>query len=119
MKLEKLNPSVKAAAVMLGAILLSFSYLISLNLIIFGLCLVGLFFFSDAKPSTIGRILVPAFVAAFGLFMMGLLYARGHSVTDAELSGISSVPFAVRAAMSQNLRTALQLSTRLDRKSVV
>lgn len=113
MKLENLNPSVKAAAVMIGAILLSFSYLISLNLILFMLCLAGLLFFSNARPSRIGKILIPAFLAAFGLFMMGLLYAKGSSVTDAELTGVSGVPYAVRAAMSQNLRTALQLSTRL------
>ena len=113
MKLEKLNPSVKAAAVMLGAILLSFSYLISLNLIVFGLCLASLLFFSDARPVRIGKLLIPACVAAFGLFMMGLFYARGNSVTDAELGSLSAVPYAVRAAMSQNLRTALQLSTRL------
>lgn len=113
MKLEKLNPSVKAGSVMAAAILLSFAYLVSLNLIIFGSCLFALFFFSDARPRQIGRILLPALIAAFGFFMMGLLYARGSSVTDADLSTLSSVPYAVRAAMSQNLRTALQLSTRL------
>ena len=113
MKLEKINPSVKAIAVMAGAILLSFSYLVSLNLIVFVVCLLLLLFFSDATPARIGKILVPALIAAAGFFMMGLLYARGSSVTDADLSGISSLPYAARAAMSQNLHTALQLATRL------
>ena len=113
MKLEKLNPSIKAISVMAAAIMLSFAYLVSLNLIIFGACVILLLFFSDARPVRIGKILLPALVAAFGFFMMGLLYARGSSVTDADLSTLSSVPYAVRAAMSQNLRTALQLSTRL------
>lgn len=113
MKLEKINPSVKAAVVMLSAILLSFSYVVSLNLIIFLGCLISLVLFSDARPKSIGKILIPAFIAAFGLFMMGLWYARGNSVTDMDLGSVSAVPYAVRAAMSQNLRTALQLSTRL------
>ncbi len=113
MKLEKINPSVKAAVVMLSAILLSFSYVVSLNLIIFFGCLISLVLFSDARPKSIGKILIPAFIAAFGLFMMGLWYARGNSVTDMDLGSVSAVPYAVRAAMSQNLRTALQLSTRL------
>ena len=52
-------------------------------------------------------------MAAFGLFMMGLYYAKGGSVVTEEISNISSVPFAIRAAAIRNLTTALQLSTRL------
>lgn len=113
MKIEKWNPSVKAGTILLSVILLSFQYRISLNLLVFGVCMVVLLFFSNAKVKNMVGILIPATIAALGLFMMGLYYARGNSITTVDMEDISNVPFAVRAAMSQNLTTALQLSTRL------
>ena len=113
MRLEKLNPSVKAGTVLVSVILLSFQYIVPLNLTVFFGSLLLLLFFSDARPRSVLRILIPALIAAFGLFMMGLYYARGSSITVEELSSVEAVPFAVRAAASRNLDTALQLSTRL------
>ena len=113
MRIERLNPSLKAGTILLSVILLSFQYLVSLNALVFGICMVLLLFFSDAKPKQVAAILLPALVAAFGLFVMGLYYARGNSVMSVELESVSAVPYAVRAAMSQNLYTAMQLSTRL------
>ena len=113
MKLEKLNPSVKIITGMIAVILLSFQYLVSLNLIVFAVSLLLLIFFSDAKLSSIAKILLPAFTAAFGLFMMGLYYARGSSIDAADMANLSTMPYAVRAAMSTNLYTAAQLATRL------
>ena len=113
MKLERWNPSVKAAVVLISVILLSFQFYVSLNLAVFGTCLILVLFFSDARPRRVIAILIPALIAAFGLFMMGLYYSRGGSITEVELEGISAVPYAVRAAMSTNFYSALQLSTRL------
>lgn len=113
MKIEKWNPSVKAFTILVSVILLSFAYVIRLNLLVFAASLILLIFFSDARLKHIVGILIPAMLAAFGLFMMGLYYARGNSITSVEMESLSAVPYAVRAAMSQNLETALQLSTRL------
>lgn len=113
MKIEKWNPCVKAFTILVSVILLSFSYVIQLNILVFGISLFFLFFFSDAKIKHILSILAPAMIAAFGLFMMGLYYARGNSITSVEMESLSAVPYTVRAAMSQNLETALQLSTRM------
>lgn len=113
MKIEKWNPCVKAFTILVSVILLSFSYVIQLNILVFGISLFFLFFFSDAKIKHILAILAPAMIAAFGLFMMGLYYARGNSITSVEMESLSAVPYTVRAAMSQNLETALQLSTRM------
>lgn len=113
MKLEKLNPSVKAGTILISVILLSFQYLITLNLLVFGICMLLLLFCSDANPRRIITLLIPAFIAAFGLFMMGLYFARGNSVTDIPMENVSAVSYSVRAAMSRNLHTAMQLSTRL------
>ncbi len=113
MKLEKLNPSLKAITVLTCVILLSFQYLVSLNLAVFAGSLFLLFFFSKAKPRTILKLLIPAFITAFGLFITGLYYSRGGAVDVMELDSISTVPYAVRSAMSTNLYSALQLATRL------
>lgn len=45
--------------------------------------------------------------------MTGLYYARGGSTQTMDLSSLSAMPYSVRAALSQNLYTALQLATRL------
>ena len=113
MKLENWNPSVKALTVLVAVILLSFEYLVPLNLLVFGGSLLLLLLFSRARFRSVVTILIPALIAAFGLFMMGLYYARGNTITSVEMESLSAVPYAVRAAMSQNLDTALQLSTRL------
>ncbi|MCD7766617.1 MAG: energy-coupling factor transporter transmembrane protein EcfT [Lachnospiraceae bacterium] len=113
MKLEKLNPSVKMFTVLICVILLSVQYLVSLNVTVFLISLFLLTFFSNARMKQVLTILIPAFIAAFGLFVTGLYYARGSSIDVTELESLSAVPYAVRAAMSTNLYTAMQLSTRL------
>ena len=74
--LERWNPTVKAFTVLVCVILLSFEYLVSLNLLVLAVCLLLLVFCS-------------------------------------RVSSLSAMPYSVRAAMSQNLYTALQLATRL------
>jgi len=113
MKLERWNPSVKAGTILVSVILLSFQYLVSLNLTVFVLSLLLLLFCSQARPRQIAAILIPAAVAAAGLFVTGLYYSRGGSITDVQMDSLSAVPYAVRAAMSRNLYTASQLATRL------
>ena len=106
--LERWNPTVKAFAVLICVILLSFEYLVSLNLLVLAVCLLLLMFCSRVSLKKIGVILLPACIAAFGLFVTGLYYARGGSTQTMDLSSLSAMPYSVRAAMSQNLYTALQ-----------
>ena len=94
--LERWNPTVKAFTVLVCVILLSFEYLVSLNLLVLAVCLLLLVFCSRVSLKKIGVILLPACVAAFGLFVMGLYYAQGGSTQAVD-----------------NLYTALQLATRL------
>lgn len=111
--LERWNPTVKAATVLVCVILLSFEYLVSLNLLVLGCCLLLVIFGSRVSVKRLGALLLPAFVAAFGLFVMGLYYAKSGSGRTVDMQTLSAMPYAVRAAMSQNLYTALQLATRL------
>ena len=84
--LERWNPTVKAFAVLICVILLSFEYLVSLNLLVLAVCLLLLMFCSRVSLKKIGVILLPACIAAFGLFVTGLYYARGGSTQTMDLS---------------------------------
>ena len=111
MRLEKLNPTVKAATALVCVVLLSCQYLVSLNTAVFVLSLLLLGLFSRVRMKRLCGLLLPATVAAFGLFVT--VYAHGRSGTAAAVDAVSSVPYAVRAAMAAGWYPALQLSTRL------
>lgn len=104
MRLEKINPTVKAGVVLFGAVLLSFQYSTMLNLSVFVISVLFLLFFSKAGIRNIIGLLLPAFAAAFGLFMMGLYYAKDNAV---------GMTFTMDPTMMQNVSIGLQLSTRL------
>ena len=110
MKLEKLDPTIKAGTVLACVILLSFQYLVSLNMAVFSLSVL-LLLLSGEKPKRIGKLLLPALLTALGLFITGFFHGRGAQAED--LQKIAAMPYAVRAAMSAGLYPALQLSTRL------
>ena len=92
--LERWNPTVKAFTVLVCVILLSFEYLVSLNLLVLAVCLLLLVFCSRVSLKKIGVILLPACVAAFGLFVMGLYYARGGSTQTVDMSSLSAMPYS-------------------------
>ena len=110
--MRKINPAVKAVTILIAAILISFQYITALNIAIFSLCLILIFMFSDVKLKTFLKILIPALIAAFGIFLLGLYYAKSSGDVE-NLSAITDAPYAVRAAMSRNFQTALSLATRL------
>ena len=111
-RVEKLNPVLKAITVLISAILISFQYITILNTLIFVLCLLALLFFSNVKFKNFIYIFIPALMAAFGIFLLGLYYAKGNSITQ-NLSLLSHEPYAVRAMLIANFGTALSLATRL------
>lgn len=111
--LERWNPVLKAGTILLSVLLLSFQYLISLNLLVFFGSLLLLFFFSKAEKKKMLKLLIPAMIAAFGLFLTGLYYAKGGAISSESLSEISAGPYILQAALSKNIYTGLQLSTRL------
>ena len=111
MKLEKLDPTVKACTSLVCVILLSFQYLVSLNIAVFVLSLLLLLTCTRARGIQVLKLLLPALVAAFGLFVTGYFHGRGTRAED--LQKIAAMPYAVRAAMSTGLYPALQISTRL------
>lgn len=77
--LNKLNPVSKCISIISGAILLSFTFSIELNLAVFFLCFTLTAFFSDAKIKSLALLLIPVFLTAFGLFMTGVLFSTGET----------------------------------------
>lgn len=106
--MESLNPFYKAVTVLAAGLILAFSYSIPLNVGVCACSLIFLALFSRAKPKTMMKVLIPAFLAAASLFMAGLLHSTGGS-------GIveGSENFQVAMNESLSLYNALQLSTRV------
>ena len=75
-----INPSVKALTVLVTVLLLAFQYDTVLNLFVLAACLIALLFFSEARLISVVRIMIPASIAAAGMFFMGLYFLRGGSV---------------------------------------
>ena len=111
MKLENLNPFYKAVVILIAGILLSFSYAVLLNASIFLISMVLILFFSRAKKSTLGKILIPIGIAAVSLFMTGFLHSG--TVQTPKASTFSSYNFSAMTAAAGSLYNALQLSTRV------
>lgn len=104
--LEELNPSIKALAVMISAITLSFSYSIELNILNFLICIILLASCSRVKFSRLLRSLAPAVLMAIGLLMTGLLYTNGG---EEAYSG----SFIVSSISIGSLYNGIQLATRV------
>ena len=112
-KAEKLNPSVKAITILIAAILIALQYITLLNTIIFVSSIMILLLFSEVKIKQLISILIPALMAAFGIFLMGLYYAKNNTGITTNLSNFANEPYAVRAALSTNFNSAVALATRL------
>ncbi|MGM9947277.1 energy-coupling factor transporter transmembrane component T family protein [Floccifex sp.] len=108
--IDNWNPSIKMISIFICVFILAFQYNIQLNLFVFCTSILSLIFFSNAKIKTIIKLLIPASIAAFGLFMMGMLHAKGNDITQIQ---DTTLPFILQMAMNQNIQTGLQLATRL------
>lgn len=110
MRLDRLDPVAKAVTTLLSVILLTFQYLVSLNLAVFGVSVL-LLLCSGVRLKKLLKLLLPAVLAACALFVTGLFHSA--PVDAAQLERIAAMPYAVRASMSGGLYPALQLSSRL------
>jgi energy-coupling factor transport system permease protein len=112
-KLENWNPSVKMFTILLLIVILSFQFKIYVTMSVFISCLILMIFFSNAKIKSMAKILLPALFASFGMFIMGLYYSKTNSITNVNITEITSVSEALTSTISNNLITALQLGTRI------
>lgn len=110
--MESLNPSLKALTVLLCALLLSFTYTLSVNLTVLGICAMLLLLCSRASLGRMVRILLPAVLAAVSIFFTGLVFGSAATDTAATVSP-STLEFGVLSYSLDSLELALQLATRL------
>lgn len=106
--MSRINPSVKAIAVLFSGLLLSFSYSARLNTTIIGVCLI-LLLFSKVRPTSILKILLPATLAAASLFFAALMHTGNAPVSH--VSG--SLNFGVMSYSMTSLYNAVQLALRI------
>ena len=109
--MEKLNPFYKAMTILITGILLSFNYSVILNMSLFVISMVLIFGFSDAKKSTVAKILIPVGIAAMSLFMAGFLHSG--TVQTSKAGTFTSYNFSAMTSAATSLYNALQLSTRV------
>ena len=112
---QKLNPSVKACTVLAIVLILAFQYNTLLNITVLFASLIMLIFFTNTKKSSVFKILIPALLAAAGMFFMGLYFSRGGSVIEelGSSQGKTAVSYAVQTAAANNLGNALSLGSRI------
>lgn len=104
----KINPSIKAATVLIGALLISFSYSPLLNSIIIGVCLM-LLLVSKVRITSILKILIPATLAAASLFFAALMHTNGSMAEHAS----GSLNFGVMSYSISSFYNAVQLALRI------
>ena len=111
--MERLNPFCKAMAILTAGILLSFSYSVTLNLLLFGISLILILFFSKAEKKRLLPFLIPAGIAAGSLFMTGFLHPSGAAAEKAQTVVGGNVNFAAMTNNAVSLYNAMQISTRV------
>lgn len=106
MYIEKLNPFWKALTVTLGAIILSFSYTVFLNLAVFAFSLTMVLLCSYTRKIKVLKLLLPVVVLAVSLLLTGVFFSKGDS------SGVTG-SIGVAAIKIGSLYNGLQLATRV------
>lgn len=108
--MNRLNPFYKAVTILVAGLVMTFSYLLCMNLAICAGCLVLLLFFSRIRIRSMLQLMVPALFAALCLFMTGLLRSSGGG-EEAYHAAFGSYTAALQTGVS--LYNALQLGTRV------
>lgn len=110
--MEKLNPFAKAVSILIGALILSFSYSLLLNTSVFLACFFLLLFFSKAKKATIGKILLPALLTALALFFTGVFFSN-PAVVSKDLPQWGILNFQTASIQAASFFNGLRLSSRV------
>ena len=104
--LENANPFCKALAVLISAVLLSFSYSVWLNLLVLFLSLGAVLLFSRASKKKIVLLFLPVLLLAVGFLVTGLFYS------DPDATGYTG-SIGIAAMSVGSFYNGLQLATRI------
>lgn len=104
--LENVNPFCKALAVVISAVLLSFSYSIWLNLLVLLVSLGTVLIFSQASRKKIIMLFLPVLLLAVGFLVTGLFYSDQSAPGYTGSIGIAAMSIG-------SFYNGLQLATRI------
>lgn len=115
--MNRWNPFYKALAILIAGVLLSFSYSVLLNLLLFAVCMALILAFPQKSRKQLAWIMIPVSIAAVSLFMTGFLHpASGTGTKEAAKDAgttFSSYNFSAMTAAAGSLYNALQLASRV------
>ena len=115
--MNRWNPFYKALAILIAGVLLSFSYSVLLNLLLFAVCMALILAFPQKSRKQLAWIMIPVSIAAVSLFMTGFLHpASGTGTKEAAKAAgttFSSYNFSAMTAAAGSLYNALQLASRV------
>lgn len=103
--LDNINPFYKCVSVVMSCIMLSFTFSILLNCIIFFISIILLIFCSHCKLKNVLLYFIPVIVSALGLFLTGVFFGNNESTV-----------YSVSIVANMNITSiynGLQLSTRV------
>lgn len=96
--LESLNPFYKGITTMICALLLSINQSISLNVVVFSVCLLSLFLFSKASNLKILKFMFPIIFTAIGLFLTGYFFSNSATSGTINIAVIHSTHYGLQLA---------------------
>ncbi len=102
--MQHLNPTYKCISIILFAIILSFTFSITINLVVFLTSLVITLTFTPIKKIIL--LLLPVAFAAIGLFMTGYIFTSGENHTDYAVTLVANMDIG-------SAHNGLQLATRI------
>lgn len=111
--MERCNPFVKCLAILSCGLILAFGSSVLLNLLVLAVCLALLLFGSRARLSVMGKLALPALLAAASIFFTGLFFTNGRSSAPPAAWGNQSLNFEVMSYSMASVYNAAQLSTRI------
>ena len=106
--MKSLNPAYKMLSIIIASLILSVTFHIRVNLVVAVCCIVVTFLTRGVNRKGFLLAMIPFFIAALGMFTTGLFF--GDHGTNA---GIEVSAFGQRTLYASNMRTALQLSSRI------
>ena len=107
--MRSLNPGWKMLSLIIASLLLSVTFHIRLNLLVAGVCILATLLSPGTDRRKLLFAMVPFLLAAFGMFMGGLLAGN----RSGGVSGVELTVFGQRTLYASDLKTAMQLSSRI------
>jgi len=107
--LRSLNAGYKLLTLIIASLLLSFSYNIRLNLLVTLVCFLLTITTKGVKLKKFCLAMIPFAIAAFGIFMTGLLHGR----TGGEASTVEVAIIGQRTLTAENFTNGLKLASRI------